>query len=280
MARWFINPRRKRRKRTKGGGGRVRRPRVRVSGTRFILGRRSPFKGRIHRVNPLLAAAPRSVRIGSSRYTLRRNASIIRNPFIREVRMRNPRRRRRNPYRGSIIRNPAGTLSLGGVMRNPMQTVTQGFVAIGAAYATNTIPNMLGLFQGTDLVSKALRGVVRVVTGGLVYGAVRSISPRNAQSAAVGAAIGSVGATVLDFMNTRLVLGYGDTAQSPMTLFAGVGTMFGTSGVAGYRGLGAYSRPMGAYSRPMGGMRGLRGFGGVYGGNSPAMLGVTSGVYR
>lgn len=276
MARWFINPRKKRKKRTRGGGGRVRRPRVRVSGSRFILGRRSPFKGRIHRVNPLLRSAPSSVRMGSSRFVLR-NPSIIRNPFIREVRMRNPRRRRRNPYRGSIIRNPAGTLSLGGVMRNPMQTVTQGFVAIGAAYATNTIPNMLGLFQGTDLVSKALRGVVRIVTGGLVYGAVRSISPRNAQSAAVGAAIGSVGATVLDFMNTRLVLGYGDTAQSPMTLFAGVGTMFGSTGVAGLRGLGAYSRPMGAYSRPMGR---LRGFGGVYGGNSPAMLGVTSGVYR
>jgi len=247
-----------------------------VSGQRFILGARSPFKGKIHRVNPLVSAAGYSVKSGPSRFILRnpiiRNSSIIRNPFIREVGMFRNSRRWRRGRRNPIIRNPAGTLSIGSVMKNPMQTVTTGFVAIGAAYATNTLPNMLGMFQGTDLVSKALRGLVRVVVGGFVYGAVRSIAPRHAQSAAVGAAIGSVGATVLDFMNTRLVLGYGDVTQSPMTLFAGVGTMFG-GGVAGY---GAYARPMGAYARPMGRLRGMRG---IYGGNSMGMMRTGSSIY-
>ena len=185
---------------------------------------------------------------------------------------RNARRRHRRHRRNPIIRNPAGSLSIGSVMRSPMQTVTTGFVAVGAAYMTNTLPNMLGMFQGQDLVSKALRGVLRIVTGGFVYGAVRSIAPRHAQSAAVGAAIGSVGATVLDFMNTRLVLGYGDVTQSPMTLFAGVGTMF-SGGVAGY---GAYARPMGAYARPMGRLRGMRG---IYGGNSMGMMRTGSSIY-
>jgi hypothetical protein len=275
MARWFVNPR-KRKKRTRGGG-RVRRPRVRVRGQRFILGLRSPFKGRIHRVNPLVSKAGYSVKSGPSRFILRnpiiRNPSIIRNPFIREVGMfRNARHRRRRGRRNPIIRNPAGSLSIGNVMRNPMQTVTTGFVAVGSAYMTNTIPNMLGMFQGTDLVSKALRGLLRVVVGGFVYGAVRSFAPRHAQSAAVGAAVGSIGATVLDFMNTRLVLGYGDVTQSPMTLFAGVGTMF-SGGVAGY---GAYARPMGAYARPMGRLRGMRG---IYGGQSMGMMRTGSSIY-
>lgn len=264
MARWFVNPKRKarrrsrkRRVRTRGGG--QRRPRVRVSGHTFILGRRSPFKGRIRRVNP-----------------------IIRNPFIREVGMyglRNPRRRRR--YRGNpIIRNPNGTgaPTLQGVMRNPLGIVTTGFTVMGTAYLTNSIPNMFALFPGTDMVSKLLRGVVRVVVGGFVYGAVRAIAPRQANAAAAGAAVGSIGATVLDLMNTRLILGYGDVVQTPMMLFAGVGTMFGGApvGTAGYRGFGAYTRPMGrlgAYTRPMGGFRG------VYGSGSMAMMGTGSSIY-
>ena len=97
MARWFVNPRKRK-------GGRVHRPRVRVSGHTFTLGVRSPYKGRIRRVNP-----------------------IIRNPFIREVGMYglNPRRRHRRRYRRNpIIRNPAGSLTLQGVMRNPLGVVT------------------------------------------------------------------------------------------------------------------------------------------------------------
>lgn len=268
MARWFVNPR-KRKKRTRGRAraGRQRRPRVRVSGHTFVLGRRSPFKGRIRRVNPII-----------------RNP-IIRNPFIREVGMYglNPRRRRR--YRGnpSIIRNPngSGAPTLQGVMRNPLGVVTTGFTAMGAAYLTNSIPNMFALFPGTDLVSKLLRGVVRVVVGGFVYGAVKAIAPRQASAAAAGAAVGSIGATVLDLLNTRLILGYGDVVQTPMMLFAGVGNIFGTgvpapTGTAGYRGVGAYTRPMGrlgAYTRPMGGYRG------IYGSGSMAMMGTGSSIY-
>lgn len=255
MARWFVNP--KRRKRKKGGGGRVRRPRVRVSGRRFVLGRRSPFKGKIRFVNPII-----------------RNP-IIRNPFIREVGMYgvNPRRRRRSYRNPSIIRNPngGGAPTLQGVMRNPLAIVTSGFTAVGAAYMTNSIPNMFGLFPGTDMVSKLLRGVVRIVVGGFVYGAVRAIAPRQAQSAAVGAAIGSIGATVLDLLNTRLVLGYGDVVQTPGMLFAGVGNIFGATTATG-----AYTRPMGAYTRPMGAMRGYRG---VYGSGSMAMMGTGGSIY-
>lgn len=263
MARWFVNPR-KRRKRTRGGG-KQRRPRVRVSGRRFLLGSRSPFKGKVRFVNPII-----------------RNP-IIRNPFIREVGMYglNPRRRRR--YRGnpSIIRNPngSGAPTLQGVMRNPLGVVTTGFTAMGAAYLTNSIPNMFNLFPGTDLVSKLLRGTVRVVVGGFVYGMVKSIAPRQANAAAAGAAVGSIGATVLDLLNTRLILGYGDVVQTPMMLFAGVGNIFGgaaPTGTAGYRGVGAYTRPMGrlgAYTRPMGGYRG------IYGSGSMAMMGTGSSIY-
>lgn len=264
MARWFVNPR-KRKRRTRGGGGRQRRPRVRVSGRRFILGRRSPFKGRVRYVNPII-----------------RNP-IIRNPFIREVGMYglNPRRRRRRYGRNPIIRNPnggGGTVTLQGVMRDPLGIVTTGFTAMGTAYLTNSIPNMFALFPGTDLVSKLLRGVVRVVVGGFVYGAVKAIAPRQANAAAAGAAVGSIGATVLDLLNTRLILGYGDVVQTPGMLFAGVGTIFGgaATGTAGYRGVGAYTRPMGrlgAYTRPMGGYRG------IYGPGSMAMMGTGSSIY-
>jgi hypothetical protein len=232
-----------------------------VSGRRFVLGRRSPFKGKIKFVNPII-----------------RNP-IIRNPFIREVGMyRNPRRRRRY-YGNPIIRNPngSGAPTLQGVMRNPLGVVTTGFVAMGSAYLTNSIPNMFQLFPGPDLVSKLLRGVVRVVVGGFVYGAVRAIAPRQANAAAAGAAVGSIGATVLDLMNTRLILGYGDVTQTPGMLLGGIGTVFGgapAGSTAGYRGrLGAYTRPMGAYTRPMGGYRG------IYGTGSMAMMGTGSSIY-
>lgn len=267
MARWFVNPRR-RHKRKKGHrahrrrvGHVVHRPRVRVGGHTFTLGLRSPYKGRIHRVNPII-----------------RNP-IIRNPYIREVGMYglNPRRRhhRRRHHRNPIIRNPMGggsAPSLQNVMRNPLGIVTQGFTAVGTAYMTNSIPNMFGLFPGVDMVSKLLRGVVRIVVGGFVYGAVRALAPRQAPAAAVGAAIGSIGATVLDLLNTRLVLGYGDVVQTPGMLFAGVGSMFGTAPTTA---VGAYTRPMGAYTRPMGRV----GYRGIYGSGSMSMIGAGSHVY-
>lgn len=254
MARWFVNPRH--RKSRRKGHGRVHRPRVRVSGHTFSLGLRSPYKGRIHRVNP-----------------------IITNPFIREVGMYgNPRRRhrRRHHYRHNpIIRNPGAALTIGGVMRNPLGVVSNGFAAVAGAFLTNSIPNMFGLFPGPDMVSKLLRGTVRVVVGGFVYGAARSFMPRQAQAVAVGAAMGSIGATVLDLLNTRLVLGYGDVTQTPGMLLAGVGNIFG--GAPAMTGYGAYTRPMGAYTRPMGAFR--TGFSGIYGGTSMGMTRVGDSIY-
>lgn len=280
--RWFVNPR-KRKKRTRGGG-KVRRPRVRVHGRTFVLGRRSPFKGRVRHVNPLVQSYPGLVRLGPSRFTLRnpiiRNP-IIRNPFIREVGMfSNPRRRhrRRSYRRNPIIRNPGASVpSLRGIMANPLGMVTTGAVGVASAYLTNTIPNMFGLFAGTDLVSKVLRGASRVVVGTFVYGLMRSVSPRNANAAAVGAALGSVGALVLDLANTNLVLGYGDQTRTPMNLIGGLSTAFSSPGVAGY---GAYTRPMGrlgAYTRPMGRLR--AGMAGIYGPGSMGMMNVGTSIY-
>lgn len=255
MARWYVNP-----KRTKGGGSQ-RRPRVRVRGRTFVLGARSPFKGRVSRVNPIIR------NMGS----IIRNP-IIRNPFIREVGMSNPRRRRnarRHYRRNPIIRNPnGGAPSLAGIMRDPLGIVMQGTVGMTSAYLTNTIPNMFNLFPGPDLVSKVLRTGVRVVVGSFVYGLIRSFSPRHANAAAVGAALGSVGAGVLDLFNTNLVLGYGDTTRTPMNLVGGMTTAF--------TGYGAYTRPMGAYTRPMGRLRGMSG---VYGPGSMGMARTGSSIY-
>jgi hypothetical protein len=236
MGRWFVNPRKRK------GGGRTRRPRVRVSGRTFVLGSRSPFKGRISRVNP-----------------------IIRNPFIREVGMlRNPRRRRRY-RRNPIIRNP-GSVSLGGVVRNPVDSLLAGLTVAGAAYLTVGIPNMFGLFQGPDLFSKLLRGGTRVIVGGVLYGFGKRFVPRQQAALGAGVALGSLGATALDLLGTRLIVGAGDTTQTPMTLFSSIS-------LPGFSGYGAYTRPMGAYTRPMGGFRG------IYGGNSMGMTKAASGIY-
>lgn len=263
MARWFVNPRRRR------SGGRQHRPRVRVSKGKFVLGSRSPYKGRIHRVNPII-----------------RNP-IIRNPFIREIGMLNPRRRRhrRNrPYFGnpSIIRNPG---ALGGVqhaIKDPMGLITQGAVGSASAFLTISLPNMLGLFMGTDIMSKVLRALTRAAAGGLVYSGFRSFAPRQAGAALTGAMIGAGGSFLFDLLGTRLVVGVGDTAQTPGMLFAGIGNignLFGTAPVAttAVAGYGSYTRPMGrlgSYTRPMGRL-GMRGMAGVYGpGSMDALTGA------
>lgn len=268
MARWFVNPRkRKVRKRS----GRVQhRPRVRISGKSFVLGARSKYKGRIHRVNPII-----------------RNP-IIRNPFIREIGMLNPRRRRRyrrnRPYfNPSIIRNPG---ALGGVqhaIKDPMGLITQGAVGTASAFLTISLPNMLGLFMGTGIMDKVLRALTRAAAGGLVYSGIRSFAPRQAPAALTGAMIGAGGSFLFDLLGTRLVVGVGDTAQTPGMLFAGIGNIgniFGTTpapAATGTAGYGSYTRPMGrlgSYTRPMGRL-GMRGMAGVYGpGSMDALTGA------
>lgn len=256
MARWFVNPR-KRHGRKRGHGGQHR-PRVRVSGHRFLLGVRSPYKGRIHRVNPII------------------HNPIIHNPFVRGISMfGNPRHHRRHHRRhhyhhNPIIRNPGMLSGVTHAIRDPMALITQGGVGATSAFLTialsNTVQGMIGnMFMGADIVSKLVRGIVRAGVGGLVYWGLKSVMPRQANAAIIGVSIAAGGGFLFDLLGTRVVVGVGDTAQTPGMLFAGVGNlgaMFSAApAVAGY---GAYVRPMGAYVRPMGRV-GYRGFDGIYG---------------
>lgn len=259
MARWFVNPGR-RRKGRKRGHGVQHRPRVRISGRRFILGARSKYKGKIHRVNPII------------------QNPIIQNPFVRGISMFNPHRRhhrRRHHYRHNpIIRNPGVMSGVTHAVRDPMGLISQGASGTVAAFLTislaNTVQGMIGLFTGTDIVSKVARGVIRAGVGGLVYGAVGSFLPRQKSAILTGVAIGAGGGFLFDLLGTRLVVGVGDTAQTPGMLFAGIGNIgniFGGGAPAAVAGYGAYVRPMGAYVRPMGRL-GMRGMNGIYGAGS------------
>ncbi len=186
----------------------------------------------------------------------------------------NPRRhhRRRHYRHNPIIRNPK-SFGVMGAVTHPMELITTGFVGSVSAFLTISLPNMLGLFPGTDLVSKVLRGVTRAAAAGLVYQGMKSVAPRQANAALVGGMIGAGGSFILDFLGTRLVVGAGDTVQTPGMLLAGVGNIFGAApATAGY---GAYTRPMGAYTRPMG----IRGINGVYGPGSMGMLHTGSNIY-
>jgi len=260
MARWFVNPRRRRRTKGHRAGGAQHRPRVKVSGRRFVLGSRSPYKGKIRYVNP-----------------------IITNPFIREVGMfGNPRRhhRRHRYHRNPIIRNPGMAAGMMGAITHPMTYINTGVVGSVSAFLTIALPNMLGLFPGNDIMSKVLRGVTRGAAAGLVYNLMKSVAPRQANAALVGGMIGAGGGFVFDLLGTRLIIGAGDTTQTPGMLLAGIGNIgniFGTApAVAGY---GAYTRPMGAYSRPMGVLHG-RGLGGIYGPGSPVAQHAGTSVYN
>lgn len=243
MAQWFVNPHRRHRRHRR---------------RHFVHGHMSRRGGRRFRVaghwsNP-----------------------IIRNPFVRGISMfGNPRRhRRRHHYRHNpIIRNPGALSSATHAIKDPIGLIAQGGVGTASAFLTisvaNMVQGMLGMFMGTGIVDKLVRGVVRAGVGGLVYVGLKSVAPRQSNAAAVGAAIGAGGGFLFDVLGTRLVVGVGDTAQTPGMLLAGVGnigSIFSTApapapGTAGY---GAYVRPMGAYVRPMGRV-GYRGMDGVYG---------------
>jgi hypothetical protein len=182
--------------------------------------------------------------------------------------------RRRRYHHNPIIRNPRG-LGVMYAVQHPMDLITTGFVGSVSAFLTISLPNMLGLFPGTDLVSKVLRGLTRAAAAGLVYQGMRSVAPRQANAALVGGMIGAGGSFILDFLGTRLVVGAGDTVQTPGMLLAGVGNIFGAApATAGY---GAYTRPMGAYTRPMGVLH--RGYAGIYGPGSMGMLHTGANIY-
>lgn len=249
MGRWFVNPRKRRHRRRHFVHGHMARRghrRFRVAG---------------HWSNP-----------------------IIQNPFVRGISMFNPHRRRhhRRYSRNPIIRNPGGVMSgVTHAIRDPMGLIAQGGVGTASAFLTISVSNMLqgmiGLFTGQDIVSKLARGVIRAGVGSMLYGFIRSFAPRQANAALVGVAVGAGGGFLFDVLGTRLVVGVGDTAQTPGMLFAGIGNignLFGTAPAPAVAGYGAYVRPMGAYVRPMGRV-GYRGMDGIYGpGSMNALAGA------
>ena len=99
---------------------------------------------------------------------------------------------------------------------------------------------------------------------------VGSFVPRQKNAVLIGVSIAAGGGFLLDLLGTRLVVGVGDTAQTPGMLFAGVGNIgniFSGAAAPAVAGWGAYTRPMGAYTRPMGRV-GYRGMSGIYGAGS------------
>lgn len=210
MARWFVNPKARR--------GKQHRPRVRISGHTATLGAASRYKGVITRINPALL----------------REVGMLMNPHRR-------RHGRRHHYRG----NPGPLAAVKGVIRNPGQTVMDGAVSVLGGYLALALPNQFLPFPGVTLMDKVLRALTRVAAGGLVIMGARKVLPRSAQAVAAGVAFTTIGSTVLDLFNTRIVVGAGDTAQ--------IGFLPGGFSL----GLGAYARPMGlgAYTRPVVPMR-------------------------
>lgn len=219
------------------------------------------------------------------RHHRRRHNPIIANPFVRGISMFNPHRRRhhrRHHYRHNpIIRNPGVLSSATHAIRDPMGLIAQGGVGTASAFLTisvaNMVQGMIGMFMGVGIVDKLVRGIVRAGVGGLVYMGLKSVAPRQSNAAAVGAAIGAGGGFLFDVLGTRLVVGVGDTAQTPGMLFAGIGnigSMFSAAPAPAVAGYGAYVRPMGAYVRPMGRV-GYRGMDGIYGpGSMNALAGA------
>lgn len=212
----------KRRKKAKRGGGfgsGEHRPRLHIRGRTFKLGTRSPYKGSAWAINP----------------------------YMREVSMlsRNPRRRgRRRSYRG----NPMGGGAIGAVtnvFKNPVGSVMDGLTGALAMYMTIAIPNWILPFPGVDLMSKLLRTGTRVATGGLLVSFFKNPAVRT------GASIGAIGGAVLDFFGTRVIVGQGDAAQTPLALLAPITgmTAYTRPMIPSARGLNAYTRPMTAAAR-------------------------------
>lgn len=207
--------RKKKAKRPSVFGSGEHRPRLRMSGHRFRIGSHSPYKGA-------------------------RKWAI--NPYLREVSMLgNPRRHRRSHYR----HNPMGGGMTGAVMntfKNPMASVVDGASGALAMYLTIAIPNWILPFPGSDIMSKVLRLVTRVATGGLLTGFFGGKHP----AVKTGASIGAIGGSLFDFFGTRIIVGAGDTGQTPLALLAPVTgvTAYSRPLIPSARGITAYSRPM------------------------------------
>lgn len=202
----------KKRKRASGFGAGEHRPRVHIKGRTFKLGTRSPYKGR----------------------------SWVANPYLREVGMfsSNPRRHRRHHRRnpGGLSSGAVGALK--GVIHNPMSTVTSGLYGLLAAYLTISLPNWLLPFPGISFTDKLLRAATRVAAGGLLIGFFKH------PAVATGASIGAIGSTVFDFLGTRVIIGAGDTGQTPLALLSPLTSIVAPTGAGSYvrQQLGSYTR--------------------------------------
>lgn len=224
MARWLVNPRRRKSR----GGSRQYRPRVvRVGTSGFRLGARSPFKGKISRINPYLMET----------------GMLALNPPRRHRRSHRRRHYRRNPHRS----RGASLSGVTGFLTHPGATLSNGVLgAVGAflpiALANTFLPLGVPTPEAPQdtLMSKALRFVARSLVGGLVIAGARSLVPRATPAVATGVAIGVGGSTLLDFLNTSVIIGRGDVVQTPGMLLAGVGNLGGIFGTPAATGAGAY----------------------------------------
>jgi hypothetical protein len=293
---WLVNPKRRRRtKRMPAALARYwrthrRRGRriVRTRGAHRIHRRR---RHRVHRgVATAYAASLRRGRIHHGGYGSEWLPShYAGNPgLLKEVGMfgLNPRHhRRRRHHRGHgrhryhkhhtfYTTNPRGTGGVGvmSMISRPMETVTNGLTGAVGVFLPIAIPNWLLPFPGTDIMSKAIRFATRAATAGLLLQFGGPMLGRYAQAFKAGAYIGVAGSTVLDFMGTNIVLGYGDTTQTPGRLLAGFQAPATTTTVAGLGAAYQRSRGMGAaYSRM--GLRGLHGANAIGTGFKHGLLG-------
>jgi hypothetical protein len=154
----------------------------------------------------------------------------------------NPRRRRRGGYR----HNPGMMADLQHVVSHPMDAVMDGTLGLLSAYLTISIPNWILPFPGPGLMDRVIRLATRVAAGGLVYGLLSPLGGGSKDAIRAGAAMGSVGGAIFDFLGTRVIIGADDTRQTPLALLAplsgGVTAPPTTTGA--YARLSAYSKPM------------------------------------
>lgn len=155
----------------------------------------------------------------------------------------NPRHSRRYHYR-----NPDGMMGeIQGFMRSPMDHVMHaGMTGLGA-FGSIALPNWLLPFPGTDIMSRLIRLATRLAAAGLITGFAPA---RFRSSVRDGAMLGAVGSTIFDFFGTRIIIGAGDTGQTPMALLAPLGGAGGTAPTAATAAYARIGRMM-AYTAPM-----------------------------
>jgi hypothetical protein len=184
------------------------------------------------------------------------------NPHRKHHRKGHRGHRRYHKHRTFYTINPKGSGGVGvmSMISRPMETVTNGLAGAVGVFLPIAVPNWLLPFPGTDIMSKAIRFATRAAAAGLMLQFGGRFLGRYAAAFKAGAYIGVAGSTVLDFMGTNIVIGYGDTTQTPGRLLAGFSAPAATTTTT-VAGLGAaYQRQRGmgaAYSRM--GLRGLHG---------------------